>query len=78
MLLQELMKTSEHRAGLLERAAPALAENKRLRESVEALEKSLAGAHGDKEKLQSRVSELESENWSLTEQKNGKTLGLMA
>ena len=72
------MKTSENCARQLERAAPALAKNKRLRESVEALKKTLVGAHGDKEKLQSRVSELESENWSLTEQKNGKTLGLMA
>ncbi|CAD6265891.1 unnamed protein product [Miscanthus lutarioriparius] len=66
--IQELMKTAEHRTCLLEQAAPAFAENKRLRESMEALERSLAGAHGDKEKLQSRVSELESKNWSLTEQ----------
>ena len=72
------MKTAEHHARLLEQAALALAENKRLWESVEAFENSLAGAHSDTEKLQSHMSELESENWSLTEQKNGKTLGLMA
>ena len=53
------MRTSEHRARLLEWAALDLAENERLWESMEALEKSLVGAHGDKEKLQSRVSELE-------------------
>ena len=54
MLLQELLKIAEHRARLLERVALALAlaENKRLRESVEALKKSLAEAHGNKEKLQ--------------------------
>lgn len=67
MLLQELMKTAEHRSRLLERAALTFVENKRLQESVDALKKSLARAHGDKEKLQSRVSKLESENWSLTE-----------
>lgn len=50
------MRTSEHRARQLERAAPAIAENKRLLESVEALEKSLAGAHSDKEKIQARVT----------------------
>lgn len=35
---------------------------------MEALKKSLVGAHGDKEKLYSFVLELESENYSLTEQ----------
>ena len=61
------MKTSENCARLLERVAPGLAKNKRLKESMEALKKSLARGHGDKERLQSRVSELEFENWSLTE-----------
>ena len=45
------MNTAEHRARLLEWVAPTFAENKRLQESVEALKKSLARAHGDKEKL---------------------------
>lgn len=62
------MKTADNHARQLERAALAITENKRLRESVELLEKSLAGAHNDKERLQSHISELESENWALTEQ----------
>jgi len=67
LLLQELMRTAEHRARHLERAAPAIAENKRLRESVEALEKSLAGTRSDNEKIQARVTQLESENLKLTD-----------
>lgn len=61
------MKTSEHYARLLEWVALGLAKNKRLNESMEALKKSLAGGHGDKERLQSRVLELQVKNWSLTE-----------
>jgi len=62
------MRTAEHRAHQLERAAPAIAENKRLLESVEALEKSLPGARSDNEKVQARVTQLESENLKLTNQ----------
>lgn len=51
LLLQELMKIADNRTRPLEQAALALIENKRLRESVESLEKSLAGDHDDKEKL---------------------------
>lgn len=79
---------SGHCPRLLEKAAPAIAENKRLQESVKTLEASLANAHGDKERLQLRVAQLEFENWSLTdwlgttetdliilaEQKKGKSL----
>ena len=45
------MKISENRACQLERTAPAIAENQRLHESVEALKKMLVRAHGDREKL---------------------------
>ena len=62
------MKISENRARQLERAAPAIAKNQRLHESVEALEKMLAGAHGDREKLLARMAQLEAENWALIEQ----------
>jgi len=62
------MRTAEHRARQLERAALAIAENKRLLESVKELEKSLAGARSDNEKVQARVTQLESENLKLTDQ----------
>ena len=39
------MKISESHIRQLERAAPSVAENPRLRESVKTLEKMLAGAH---------------------------------
>lgn len=64
----------------MEKAAPLFAENKRLQELVEALEKSLATAHGDKEKLQTHVLQVELENLALTkqlsmtvDQENGKS-----
>ena len=62
------MRTAEHRARQLERAALAIAENKRLLESVKELEKSLAGARSDNEKVQARVTQLELENLKLTDQ----------
>ncbi|XP_066324369.1 uncharacterized protein [Miscanthus floridulus] len=65
---QELVRVSEHRARHVEKVAPLFAENKRLQESVEALEKSLAIAHSDKEKMQAHVWQVESENLVLTEQ----------
>ena len=45
------MKIFENHRRQLERAAPSVAENQRLRESVKTLEKRLAEAHADKEKL---------------------------
>ena len=45
------MKISESHRHQLERAAPSVAENPRLRESVKTLEKMLAGAHANQEKL---------------------------
>ena len=51
-LPQELMKISENRACQLKWVAPSITENQRLCESMETLEKMLAEAHVDKEKLQ--------------------------
>ena len=48
---QEVMKISESRRRQLERAALSVAENQRLHESVKNLEKILAGAHADLDKL---------------------------
>lgn len=45
------MKIYENHARQLKRIAPAITENQRLCELVEALEKMLAGAHSDREKL---------------------------
>ena len=39
-----------------------------MRESVETLEKMLAEAHADQEKLQAEKMQLEVENWELTNQ----------
>lgn len=61
----------------MEKAAPLYAKNKRLQESVDDLEKSLATAHHDKEELRARLSRVESENLALTEQENGKATGYM-
>ena len=56
------MKIFENRARQLKRVAPSAAENQRLHESVENLEKMLAEAHTDWEKLQAEKTQLEAEN----------------
>lgn len=56
------MKISENRTHQLERAAPTITENQRLRESMKALEKMLAVAHDDREKLEAQMAQLEAEN----------------
>ena len=61
-----------------------IAENQWLHESVETLEKMLAEAHADREKLRAEKTQLDVENWELTEQlgdaidrEKGKALGPM-
>ena len=56
------MKISENHRRQLERAAPSVAKNQRLHESVKTLEKMLAKAHMDWEKLQVEKMQLEAEN----------------
>ena len=60
------MKIFENHARQLKWAAPSIAKNQRLRESMETLEKMLAEAHTDREKLQAEKMQLEVENWELT------------
>ena len=48
---QEVMKISESRRCQLEWAALSVVENQRLHESVKTLEKMLAKAHADQDKL---------------------------
>ena len=62
------MKISKNRAHQLKRAASSIAENQRLRESMETLEKMLVEAQADREKLQAEKTQLEAENWELTNQ----------
>ena len=62
------MKIFENHARQLKWVAPSIAKNQRLRESVETLEKMLAEAHADREKLQAEKTRLEAENWELTNQ----------
>ena len=62
------MKISENRARELKLTASSITENQRLRESMETLEKMLAEAHADREKLQAEKTRLEAENWELTNQ----------
>jgi len=62
------MKISENRARQPKRAAPLIAENQRLRESMETLEKMLAEAHADREKLQAEKTRLEMKNLELMNQ----------
>ena len=57
------MKISKNHRRQLEPAAPSIAENQRLRESVKTLEKMLAKAHIDQEKLRAEKTQLEAENW---------------
>ena len=63
---------------------PSIAKNQRLCESVETLEKMLAEAHADREKLLAEKTQLEMENWELTnqlgdgvDQEKSKALGPM-
>ncbi|XP_066311035.1 uncharacterized protein [Miscanthus floridulus] len=65
---EELMKISKNHACQLKRAAPSIAENQRLCEYVETLEKMLAEAHTDQEKFQVEKMQLEAKNWELTNQ----------
>ena len=78
------MKIFENRARQLKRVAPSIAENQRLRESMETLEKMLAEAHMDRGKLQAEKTQLEVENWELmnqlgngVDQEKSKALGPM-
>ena len=48
---QEVMKIFESRRSQLELAAPSVAENQRFHESMKTLEKMLAGAQVDQDKL---------------------------
>ena len=59
------MKISESYARQLKWVAPSIAKNQRPRESVKTLEKMLAKAHADQEKLQAEKMQLEAENWEL-------------
>ena len=56
------MKIFESRRRQLERAAPSVAENQRLCKSVKTLEKMLARAHADQDKLRAEKMQLEAEN----------------
>ena len=62
------MKISENHARQLKRVASSIAENQMLRESMETLEKMLVEAQADREKLQAEKTQLEAENWELTNQ----------
>ena len=61
-MLQEIIKIFENHTCSLEQVAPLIAENQWLHESVETLEKMLAKAHTDLEKLQAEKTQLEAEN----------------
>ena len=56
------MKISKNHKRQIEQAAPSVSENQRLCESVETLEKMLAEAHADWEKLQVEKMQLEAKN----------------
>ena len=62
------MKISENHIRQLERAAPLVVKNQRLCESMKTLEKMLAEAHADQEKLRAEKTQLEAENWELKNQ----------
>ena len=62
------MKISESHRRQLEWAAPSVAKNQRLCEFVKTLEKMLAGAHVDQDKLQAEKMQLEAKNWELKNQ----------
>ena len=61
-LPQELMKIFENHTCQLKRVAPSIADNQKLRKSMETLEKMLAKAHANQEKLQAEKTQLEVEN----------------
>ena len=56
------MKISKSHKRQLQWAAPSIAKNQRLYESVKTLEKMLAGAHADQDKLRVEKTQLEVEN----------------
>ena len=58
----EVMKISESRRRQLEWVAPSVAKNQRLHESMKTLEKMLARAHADQDKLWVEKTQLEAEN----------------
>ena len=62
------MKISESHRRQLERAAPSVAENQRLHESMNTLEKMLDRAHTDQDKLRAEKTQLEVKNWELKNQ----------
>ena len=62
------MKISESHRRQLEWVALSVVENERLCESVKTLEKMLAGAHADQDKLRAEKTQLEADNWELKNQ----------
>ena len=58
-LPQNVMKIPKNHRRQLEQAASSVAKNQRLRESMKTLEKRLAEAHANKEKLQAEKMQLE-------------------
>ena len=56
------MKISESHRCQLEWVALSVVENERLCESVKTLEKMLAGAHADQDKLRAEKTQLEAKN----------------
>ena len=62
------MKISDSRICQLERTAPSVAKNQRSHESVKTLEKMLAAAHADQDKLRAEKTQLEAKNWELKNQ----------
>ena len=71
------MKIFESRRRQLEWAAPSVAKNQRLCESVKALEKMLAGAQDNQDKLRAEKTQLEAENWELKNQLGDGTFGVL-
>ena len=62
------MKISESHRRQLEWVAPPVAQNQRLHESVKTLEKMLAEAHADQDKLRAEKMQLEAKNSELKNQ----------
>ena len=56
------MKISKNHMRQLKWVAPSIVENQRLRDSMDTLEKMLAEAHADREKLPAEKTRLEAEN----------------
>lgn len=59
------MKILERRVHQLEHVGPLIDENQQLREFVESLERMLAAAHADRERLRAKKAQLEEDNWQL-------------